>query len=298
MADGQGAPTTVLIERAPAKVNLSLAVIGRREDGYHRLDSLVAFARVSDEIRLDPLAPLSLVARGPMAGACGEADANLVVKAARLLADQVPGLRLGAFTLLKRLPVAAGLGGGSSDAGAALRLLARLNRLDLADPRVEAAARATGSDVPVCLTAAPRRMTGAGEGLSAPVTLASMPAVLVNPRKPTPTGPVFAALGLRPGDWRAGAALPDLDRVATRAGLLAELGRSGNDLEAPALALEPTVGEAIEVLRHDPGCRLARMSGSGATVFGLFDTCRSAAAAARRIRLARPGWWVVSTMIG
>jgi 4-diphosphocytidyl-2-C-methyl-D-erythritol kinase len=298
MADGQPAPTAVLVERAPAKVNLSLAVVGRREDGYHRLDSLVAFARVADEVRLEPFAPLSLAARGPMAEACGHADANLVIKAARLLAERVPGLQLGRFTLLKRLPVAAGLGGGSADAGAALRLLARLNRLDPADPRLLEAAGATGSDVPVCLASSSRRMTGAGEGLSAPVALARMPAVLVNPRKPTPTGPVFAALRLAPGSTHHGCALPDLDRVATRAGLLAELHRAGNDLEAPAMALEPAVGEAIAVLGSDPGCRLVRMSGSGATVFGLFDSCRAAAAAAKRVRAERPGWWVVPTMIG
>src|SRR5581483_1260744 len=140
-----------LVEHAPAKVNLTLAVLGRRRDGYHLLDSLVVFARVGDRLTFAPRGPLSLRVRGATAKKAGPLDNNLVLKAARRLADEIPGLNLGRFTLDKRLPVAAGLGGGSSDAAAALRLLARVNRIKLTDKRLLRVAAAIGADVPVCL---------------------------------------------------------------------------------------------------------------------------------------------------
>ncbi len=287
-----------LIERAPAKVNLTLAVTGRRADGYHLLDSLVAFARVGDELRLQPSTRLTLSVRGPTAAAAGADSDNLVIRAALALAGRVPNLAMGHFTLLKRLPVAAGIGGGSSDAAAALRLLARLNHLPLEDPRVIEAAGVTGSDVPVCLGKAARRMTGTGDILSPPIEIASMPAVLVNPRVATPTGPVFKALGLEHGHVRPtpGNALR-ANGLATRAGLLAGLTDASNDLEGPAISLQPAVGIALATVRSNPACRLARMSGSGATVFGLYDSCRIAAAAAKDLRRLHPLWWVVTTMI-
>ncbi len=184
------------VEAAPAKVNLTLRVVGRRADGYHDLESLVVFAGVGDRLAFAPARALDLKVRGPTAGAAGNLSDNLVFKAARALADRVPGLKLGRFELSKRLPVAAGLGGGSADAAAALRLLARANRLTLDDPRLIQAARATGADVPVCLDPRPRVMRGIGDVLSAPLDLPRLPAVLVNPGVAVPTKDVFAALAL------------------------------------------------------------------------------------------------------
>ncbi|PWB84023.1 MAG: 4-(cytidine 5'-diphospho)-2-C-methyl-D-erythritol kinase, partial [Methylocystaceae bacterium] len=153
----------MLVTRAPAKINLTLHILGRRADGYHELESLVAFSGGGDLLRLEPGAELTLAVDGPTAAAAGDGADNLVLRAARQLAERVPGLRLGAFRLTKRLPVAAGVGGGSSDAAAALRLLARANNLSPDDPRLLDAARATGSDVPVCLDPRARFMRGAGE---------------------------------------------------------------------------------------------------------------------------------------
>ncbi len=186
--------------RAPAKVNLTLHILGRRADGYHELDSLVAFAGVGDRLAFVPGEPLGLEVAGPTAQAAGPEGDNLVLKAARALAERAPGLRLGRFVLDKQLPVAAGLGGGSSDAAAALRALAAHNGLALADdPRSREAARATGADVPVCLDPRARRMGGIGELLSAPLGLPPLPAVLVNPRAASPTPAVFAGMGLARG---------------------------------------------------------------------------------------------------
>ena len=185
-----------LIEEGRAKVNLSLRVVGRRADGYHDLESVVAFADCADRLTLEPGGELKLVTTGPLAAACGDTSDNLVFKAARLLAEAVPNLKLGAFALDKVLPVAAGIGGGSADAAAALRLLARLNDLSLDDPRLQKVALATGADVPVCLLSRACDMTGVGEQLL-PLKLPSMPCVMVNPRVPVATKDVFQALGLR-----------------------------------------------------------------------------------------------------
>ncbi len=186
------------VELAPAKVNLTLRVIGRRADGYHDIESLVVFAALGDELAFAPGRTLKLSVSGPTARAAGGLADNLVLKAARALAERVEGLKTGGFTLAKRLPVAAGLGGGSSDAAAALRLLARANRIALGDPRLHEAARATGADVPVCLDPRPRVMRGIGEILSAPLELPRLPAVLVNPGVAVPTKDVFAGLRLAP----------------------------------------------------------------------------------------------------
>ena len=184
-----------LAEFAPAKVNLTLHVLGRRADGYHEIESLVAFAGIGDRLTFRPGERLALAVSGPTGAAAGASDDNLVLKAARALAARVDGLRLGHFVLDKQLPVAAGLGGGSSDAAAALRLLAQVNGLSLDDERVRAAAQATGADVPVCLDPRARMMRGIGEILSDPMTLPELPAVLVNPGVAVPTRDVFAALG-------------------------------------------------------------------------------------------------------
>ena len=288
----------LLADRAPAKVNLTLHVLGRRAgDGYHELESLVAFAGTADRLTLDPGAALGLTVSGPTAGPAGPTDDNLVLRAARGLAARVPNLRLGAFHLVKRLPVAAGIGGGSSDAAAALRLLACLNDLPLNHAALIAAARETGADVPVCLDPRARMMRGAGEEIGPVLRLAPLPAVLVNPGVPVPTAPVFKALGLTVGQTLDGAAHPDVAGGLGADALVAVLAPARNDLEAPALTVAPVIGEALAALRARDGCRLARMSGSGATVFALFADRRAAVRAAAALRAARPDWWVAPTFL-
>lgn len=287
-----------LVARAPAKINLTLHVRGRRaSDGYHELESLVAFAGVSDTLSLAPGDVLALTVDGPTAGPAGPTGDNLVMRAARHLAAAVPGLRLGRFHLVKRLPVAAGIGGGSSDAAAAVRLLAQANDLPLGHPAVIASARATGADVPVCLDPRARMMRGAGEEIGPALRLAPLPAVLVNPGVAVPTAPVFKALGLGVGERLAGADHPAIEERLAPDALLAAIGPARNDLEAPALTVAPVIGTVLAALRARPGCRLVRMSGSGATVFAVFGHRSQAAQAARVIKADRPGWWVTATML-
>ncbi|HEX2136668.1 MAG TPA: 4-(cytidine 5'-diphospho)-2-C-methyl-D-erythritol kinase, partial [Microvirga sp.] len=241
---------------------------------------------------------LALAVEGPAAARLGNGPDNLILKAARLLAERVEGLRLGRFRLVKRLPVAAGVGGGSSDAAAALRLIARLNALPLSDPALREAARLSGADVPVCLEPRARVMRGIGDELGPPLALPRLSAVLVNPGTPVATAAVFRELGLRPGERRAGPAGPPLARAGDAAGVIAALAAGRNDLEAPAMRIEPAIAAALDALRSTSGCRLARMSGSGATVFGLYDDRAAAADAAKAIRRARPAWWVKATSLG
>lgn len=285
-----------LVTRAPAKVNLTLHVLGRRADGYHELDSLVAFAGVADHLSLVAAEALSLRVEGPLAGATGPTHDNLVLRAARALAARLPGLRTGAFRLVKHLPAAAGIGGGSSDAAGALRLLAKLNGLASDDPALVAAARATGADVPVCLDPRARFMRGIGDSIGPALGLPPLFAVLANPGVAVPTPDVFRRLSrplgvLTPSDH------PPIEADSRPGDLLAALGRARNDLEPPALALAPAIGEALARLRAAQGCCLARMSGSGATVFGLFVDRRAAGRAARAIRGAEAGWWVSATLL-
>jgi len=285
-----------LIEEGRAKVNLSLRVIGRRADGYHDLESVVAFADCADRLTLEPGGELRLATTGPLAAACGETSDNLVFKAAKLLAEAVPNLKLGAFSLDKVLPVAAGIGGGSADAAAALRLLARLNNLPLDDARLQKVALATGADVPVCLLSRACDMTGVGEQLL-PLALPSMPCVMVNPRVAVATKDVFQALGLRNGELLVGAtdvlespAWPEAG--ASIADWVDVLESVANDLEAPALRIEPVIGDVLGALRSSAGVRLARMSGSGATCFAIYGASAEAHSAAEKIRNDHPGWWV------
>lgn len=291
------APSRPLATRAPAKVNLTLEVLGRRPDGYHILDSLVVFAGIHDTLALAPGAPLSLAVSGPFAEAAGAGESNLVMRAAHALAARVPGLRLGAFTLVKRLPVAAGLGGGSSDAAAALRLLARLNRLAANHPVVQEAARVTGADVAVCLDPRARAMGGIGDRVGPALRLSPLAAILVNPGVPLATADVFRALGAAPAPDVARALETDAIPMDDAGALLDRLAASRNDLEVPALRLCPPIGDALAALRDQPGCRLARMSGSGATCFGLFTDRASAAIAAHALRRTHPGWWVTPTRL-
>lgn len=287
-----------LTEPAPAKVNLTLRVTGRRPDGYHELESLVAFARVGDRLDFVPGDALGLEVTGPFAASAGDVSDNLVLKAARELQRCAPDLALGRFYLLKDLPVAAGLGGGSADAAAALRLLARANALPFDDPRLAAAARATGADVPVCVDVKPRVMRGIGEILCAPVALPPLPAVLVNPGVPLATKDVFAAFA-RGAATKA--AVPFDAAAVTGTSVesaLAALAGGINHLEPAAIMLCPAVADALAALAATPGCSLARMSGSGATCFGLYSSETAAAAAAQAIAAGHRGWWVRATVLG
>ncbi len=283
-------------EPAPAKVNLTLRILGKRADGYHDLESLVAFARVADEVTLTPDAALRLDVDGPTGAAAGDIADNLVLRAARGLVARTDGLRLGRFALTKRIPVAAGLGGGSSDAAAALRLLMRINGIAPDNAHVMEAARATGADVPVCLDPRARVMRGIGDILSEPFGLPPVPALLVNPGVPVPTRDVFGRLGLAPGERRAEPSEIDPAGLKDRDALIAYLKSQPNDLEAPALALQPVIADVIAALARQPGCLLARMSGSGATCFGLFASDDAATAAERALEAARPTWWAAATV--
>lgn len=286
-----------LVEEGRAKVNLTLRVVGRRTDGYHDLESVVAFADCADKLTLTPGAELSLQTVGPLATACGELADNLVLKAARLLGEVVPGLKAGAFVLDKVLPVAAGIGGGSADAAAALRLLARLNNLSLDDERLQKVALEVGADVPVCLASRACDMTGVGEKLL-PLNPPKMPSVLVNPCVPVATKDVFAALGLRHGELRVGAAdvVMEASSWPEEGGSLEEwveaLAGGTNDLEEPATRIQPVIGEVIAALNTTNGAWLARMSGSGATCFALYENTAEARRAADKVRLEHPSWWV------
>lgn len=287
----------MLLTRAPAKINLTLHVVRRRPDGFHDLESLVVFGGVSDLLSLDPARPLGLTVSGPTATAAGEAEGNLVLKATRALAERVPGLRTGAFHLVKRLPVGAGLGGGSSDAAAALRLLARLNGLPEADERLVAAARVSGSDVPVCLDPRSRMMAGTGDRLGRPLMARPIYAVLANPGIHVPTPAVFARMGFQPGESRDLGDHPVPHDGLSHEGFLALVAGGRNDMEAAALSLAPGIGDAVDALSATAGRRVVRMSGSGSTCFALYDDRRQARAAARLLAGARPGWWIRATAL-
>jgi len=286
----------MLREEGRAKVNLTLRVVGRRVDGYHELESVVAFADCADQLSLTPGPELHLRTIGPLAEACGEASDNLVFKAAQLLAERVPDLKLGEFVLNKVLPVAAGIGGGSADAAAALRLLARLNDLPFDDSRLREVALLTGADVPVCLESCACDMTGVGENLL-PLSLPEMPCVMINPRVPVATKDVFAALGLQKGELLVGASdvikAPGWPDDGDSIGDWVEALAAGtNDLEAPAQRIQPLIGEVLTALRDADGSLLARMSGSGATCFAIFEQASKAQTAAKQIEPAHPEWWI------
>jgi len=285
-----------LIEDGRAKVNLTLRVVGRRVDGYHDLESVVAFADCADRLTLTSGPELSLKTTGPLAEACGETVDNLVLKAARLLAERVPDLKLGEFILDKVLPVAAGIGGGSADAAAALRLLARLNGMALDDPRLKDVALSTGADVPVCLASRACDMAGVGETLM-PLSLPKLPCVMINPRVPVATKDVFKALGLRNGELLVGAsdvieapAWPEAG--ASIADWVEALSAVVNDLETPAMRIQPAIAEVLSASRSADGAMLARMSGSGATCFAIFANGAAAQRAAQMILHDHPAWWV------
>jgi len=268
---------TAVEELAPAKINLSLHVTGRRDDGYHLLDSLVVFADFGDRLTVERAGESSLSVTGPMAAHVPVDGSNLVLRAASFAG--MPAR----FTLEKNLPVASGIGGGSSNAAAALRALARLSGGGLPD-----GAKVLGADVPVCLDPRPMRMQGIGERLIPLAGLPDLPAVLVNAGFPVSTPDVFARLDRRDGAPMDGAPPAGLAPLP----LARWLARQRNDLEPAARRLARGVGESLLALAAQPGCLLSRMSGSGATCFGLFAEMRAAADAAQAISAQMPGWWV------
>ncbi|MBV9555595.1 MAG: 4-(cytidine 5'-diphospho)-2-C-methyl-D-erythritol kinase [Pseudolabrys sp.] len=280
-----------LTERASAKINLTLRVTGRRADGYHTLESLVAFADLSDELTLEP-GESSLQVTGEFAAASGASADNLVLKAEAALRAQLGGVKSGRFTLTKNLPVAAGLGGGSADAAAALRLLAKHNGVVLDDRRLMDAARQVGADVAVCLQSKPRIMRGVGDDLGLPLALPRLHTVLVNPGVAVATKDVFAAF-----DRRTASAANVTDLPSQREALLAWLASFRNDLTDAACVRAPVIHDVLAALSSLPGCRLARMSGSGATCFALFDDADEASDAAVSLAKLQPKWWVRATVL-
>lgn len=285
-------PTAAPVEvAAPAKINLALHVTGRRDDGYHLLDSLVVFAALGDRVRAAPHqgqpGTLALTLTGPFAQGLPPGEGNLVMRAARLMASRTPGPGCGvALELQKALPLASGIGGGSADAAATIHALARLWNVSLPSPPE---VLALGADVPVCLHGKPTRMTGVGERLGGVPPLPLLWLVLVNPGVETPTGTVFEALE-RPDNQPMPSVLPIWRSAVDLAGWLISCSR--NDLQPPAQAVFPVIGQVIAALGGQPGCLLARMSGSGATCFGLFATRNDAQRAAKAISRLKPAWWV------
>jgi len=283
---------------APAKVNLYLHVGPLDADGYHPLSSLVVFAGVGDRVRLAPAAADSFLVEGPFAKTLAGEQDNLVLRALRRLeaatGGSLPPLHI---TLDKALPVAAGLGGGSSDAAAALRLARRMLRLPIDDQGLAEVAAGVGADGPMCLRAAPCIAEGRGERLSEAPELPELHAVLVNPGAPSPTGAVYRAYDEAgaPGGADRPVLPPAFESVEALAEALADC---RNDLEAPAVRLTPVIGEVLDVLRAAPETLLARMSGSGATCFSLCVGATAAAELADRLRSERRGWWVRACRLG
>jgi 4-diphosphocytidyl-2-C-methyl-D-erythritol kinase len=287
----------IIVREAPAKLNLTLEVVGRRADGYHLLDSLVAFTEYGDTLAAIPADGLDLVLDGPFGGILvGDPAENLVLKAARLLAAEAGIEPRAGLTLTKRLPVASGIGGGSSDAAATLLALSALWNLTPAPEDLARLALRLGADVPVCLAARTARLEGIGDRVSPAPAVPAAPIMLVNPGVGLPTPKVFQARqgAFSPGAGPAGV----LARSPADAAALAEaLAPYGNDLTAPAVALLPVIGQVLERLAATKNCLTVRMSGSGATCFALYPNDEAAAGAAAAITAAEPGWWAVATRL-
>lgn len=284
-----------LTSLAPAKVNLFLHVGPVDDAGYHPLASLVAFADVGDRVTVRPAERLSLSVEGPFAGAVGPDQDNLVIRALKALGEAAgtgePAL---AVTLDKQLPVAAGLGGGSSDAGVALKLARTALGLDIDDDALATLAATLGADGPMCLHARAAWVQGRGDQLTFEPRLPALPAVLINPGAASPTGSVYRAYDAAP---TAPVDTPDPPPAWDTGAVVPWLARQRNDLERPAFEQQPAIEAAINAARALTGVRLARMSGSGATVFAVFDTQAAATAAAEVLRRRHPDWWATSTIL-
>lgn len=286
---------TALRDTGRAKLNLTLKVLGRRADGFHELRSLVAFASLGDEVEFDPHGPLELRVEGRFARALG--GDNLIVKAAQAASRSVPGLKLGRFRLVKMLPIASGLGGGSADAAAALRLLARANDGALDDATLGELARKLGSDVSVCLKSRPAVISGRGENVEPVAGFPSCAVLLANPGLPLATEAVYAALGAEAWAVSARTQAERLDFHNDFEALLAYIAPRGNDLEGPAAQLVPEIREVLAALLALDGVRLARLSGSGPTCFALFASENDAGRAGARLAAEFPNWWIAAATL-
>jgi 4-diphosphocytidyl-2-C-methyl-D-erythritol kinase len=286
---------SALRDTAWAKLNLTLEVLGRRADGFHELRSLMAFTRLGDPVELEPQDALELVIEGPFAPAL--AGDNLILKAAKAASELVPGLRLGRFRLTKTLPVAAGLGGGSADAAAALRLISRANEGSITEAQLAALASGLGSDLRVCLESRPALVTGRGEHVTPAGVFPSCGVLLANPGVPLATEAVSAALRA-PASTPAPRQEPALDFHGDFAAVLDYALPRGNDLEPPAARLVPEIREVLASLLALPGVRLVRMSGSGPTCFALFATEAEAVQARATLAAQRPAWWISASGLG
>jgi len=287
---------TILREIARAKINLTLEVQGRRSDSYHELESLVAFAELGDSVEFALQDELTLTIDGPFAKGLSSTG-NLIIEAANAAKGVCPDLKLGHFHLAKNLPIAAGLGGGSADAAAALRLLARANEAALSPAALVALAAGLGSDVTICLKSRPALMLGRGERVVALSGFPSCGVLLVNPGVELATAKVYAALEAPPlGSIPSEAPPPDF---AGRFDTLIDYARMrGNHLEAPAIRQAPVIGDVLAALADLPGARLVRLSGSGATCFALFQSADEAEHAAILLLSRRPAWWVAASTLG
>lgn len=282
---------------AAAKINLFLHVGSARADGYHPIESLIAFADCGDELSLAQGGDsFSIRVDGPYAQAAGDPAQNLVLKAAQALRRRIPAIGGGEFALTKNLPAGAGLGGGSADAAAALRLLAQRHALSPGDPRLLAAARETGADVAVCLEQKARLVSGIGEILSAPLSIPALPAMLIYPGAPAATPAVYRAFDEFDGSSTPFGILPD-DVPRERGSFLEFLKRQKNDLARAAWSVTPEIAEAEAALRATDHAVLIRMSGSGSAVFAIHETAESAEREAEIIRAQYPRWWVVATTL-
>ena len=278
--------------RARAKINLFLHAGEKREDGFHPLQSLAVFTDYGDKLSAEPAEELSLTLDGPFAAGLNGAD-NLVLRAARALAERTGRAAEAKFTLTKNLPVASGVGGGSADAAAALRVLSKLWQLKLDDKVLRDIGATLGSDVPVCVRSQPSFMEGRGEILTPVPSLPGLPLLLVNPGVAIPTKDIFAALTEKSG---VAMRLPS-SGFTDLADLLRFLGGTRNDLQAPAMAREPVIGEVLDALRRLPGALVTRMSGSGATCFALLPDEGGCARAAALLKQKYPGWWVQPAIV-
>ncbi|MGE0666648.1 MAG: 4-(cytidine 5'-diphospho)-2-C-methyl-D-erythritol kinase [Sphingomonadales bacterium] len=276
-----------LVETAWAKLNLYLHVTAIRENGYHEIDSLFVFAGFGDTLTVEPAGALGFSVDGPFAAQVPADGDNLVIRAARALSPD--GSRGARIRLTKNLPVASGIGGGSADAAATLRALNALWGLELPDVRLERMAEGLGADVPACVGSLPVQVSGIGEILSPAAVLPPCWVVLVNPGVAVSTPAVFRRFDAEVTGFRPPAPLGPAGSAVRLASALSE---RANDLEAPARAMEPVIGDVLDLIRRTTGCLLSRMSGSGATCFGLYAGEVEARDAAGRIRDVAPSWWV------
>lgn len=275
----------MIVEPAPAKINLALHVRRRRDDGYHELETLFALCRDGDVLRVAPAERDSFHVIGPEAALLHDTTDNLVVRARDRFRDHIAATPPLAVTLDKRLPVASGIGGGSADAAAMLRVCARLSNIALDDPKLLSVAAGLGADVPACLLGTTAIGGGVGERLEPIAGLGDAPALLVNPRVEVATRAVFAR-------WDG------IDRGPMPTGEAFEIARQGhNDLTVPARAIAPVIGEVLDALDALGTARLVRMSGSGATCFAIFRDHAARASAAAAIHAAYPDWWCLETAL-